>query len=133
MAFLIILEALGSAMSNISVELASIFISIKDRITSRLPVGHSFIPLELMVTVIANSNTDKLKVSELFDLLPYSNIGIRYHYKTLVEDGWFDISECSNDRRVKYVQPSEKLTNTFTLLGNEILENSFFNKTKNRI
>jgi hypothetical protein len=54
-----------------------------------LPVGHSFIPLDILLSVIKGSESGQdLKIKELFANLPYSDMGIRYHFRLLIKRGW---------------------------------------------
>lgn len=84
-----------------------------------LPIGHSFIPYDILVTVVDNfTNNKELTVKALFATLPYSDMGLRYHFRKLIDNGWIELHAVSGDARVKQVKPTDKLSKQFSLLSN---------------
>lgn len=56
-----------------------------------LPVGHSFIPFDILITAYCgDEHGQDLTVKALFANLPYSDMGIRYHFKKLISTGWWN-------------------------------------------
>ncbi len=100
---------------------------IRKRTMVLLPVGHSFIPFDILLTVIRGSSMgEELTVKGLFTALPYSDMGIRYHFRTLIKNGWIELHNGDKDTRIKRVKPTEKLINRFAVLSqqlNPIFEN----------
>ena len=63
---------------------------------------------------------NELTVKALFASLPYSDMGIRYHFDKLVKTGWIELHSGDIDTRIKRVKPSEKLSKRFSLLSNQL-------------
>ena len=63
----------------------------------------------------------ELTVKALFATLPYSDMGQRYHFRKLVENGWIELHAIDGDARVKQVKPTEKLKNHFEMLSHAVL------------
>ena len=94
---------------------------IRKQSAVHLPIGHSFIPYDILVTVVDSFTSDKeLTVKALFATLPYSDMGLRYHFRKLVDGGWIELHAVNGDARVKQVKPTEKLSKHFELLSNSL-------------
>ena len=86
-----------------------------------LPIGHSLIPLDILLTVLkGNENGDDLKIKELFANLPYSDMGIRYHLRTLIKNGWLSLHNGDKDTRVKRIKATDKLIERFNQLSDSL-------------
>jgi hypothetical protein len=96
-------------------------LEIRKQTTVLLPIGHSFIPLDILLTVIKGSSEgEDLTVKALFTSLPYSDMGIRYHFRTLIKSGWIELHNGDKDARIKRVRSTEKLTKRFALLSQQL-------------
>lgn len=85
---------------------------IRIQTSSQLPIGHSYIPYDILMTVIHSSiNNNELTVKALFASLPYSSMGLRYHFRRLLDRGWIELESDKVDARVKQVKPTIKLNN----------------------
>ena len=110
--------------------LINLLAEIRTQSSVLLPIGHSFIPFDILLTVVKNVEADtELTVKALFASLPYSDMGIRYHFDKLVKTGWIELHNGDTDTRIKRVKPTEKLSKRFLLLSNQLshllqLENS---------
>ncbi len=94
---------------------------IRKQSAAYLPIGHSFIPYDILVAVFeSHSNGSNLTVKSLFASLPYSVMGLRYHFRKLIETGWLELHAIDNDARVKQIKPTEKLIRHFELLSQSI-------------
>lgn len=94
---------------------------IRKQSAAHLPIGHSFIPYDILVTVVDSFTSDKeLTVKALFATLPYSDMGLRYHFRKLVDTGWIELHAVNGDARVKQVKPTDKLSKHFELLSNSL-------------
>jgi hypothetical protein len=94
---------------------------IRKQSAAHLPIGHSFIPYDILVTVLDSFTSDKeLTVKALFATLPYSDMGLRYHFRTLVDGVWIELHAVNGDARVKQVKPTDKLSKHFELLSNSL-------------
>ena len=90
---------------------------IRKHSAAHLPIGHSFIPYDILITVVDSFTSNKdLTVKALFATLPYSDMGLRYHFRKLVDTGWIELHAVNGDARVKQVKPTEKLSKQFGLL-----------------
>ncbi len=86
-----------------------------------LPVGHSFIPFDILIAAYCgDENGDDLTVKALFASLPYSDMGIRYHFKKLISTGWLELHNGDKDTRIKRVKASQKLVKRLFLLEERI-------------
>jgi hypothetical protein len=63
-------------------------------------------------------SNDPLTVKALFTALPYSDMGLRYHYRRLVTSGWIEVKPSSKDKRNKTLIPTLKLMQAFDLIAN---------------
>ena len=78
--------------------------------TSHLPIGHSFIPFDILISVYVSwLDKESLPIKTLFASLPYSDMGIRYHFNKLVANHWILLNTDPKDLRVKVCTPSAKL------------------------
>ena len=94
---------------------------IRKESAAHLPIGHSFIPFDILITVVECFTSDKeLTVKALFATLPYSDMGLRYHFRKLVDTGWIELHTTTGDARVKQVKPTEKLAKQFELFSKSI-------------
>ena len=94
---------------------------IRKQSAAHLPIGHSFIPYDILITVVeSHTNNEELTVKALFASLPYSDMGMRYHFRKLLNDGWIELQPMNGDKRVKQIKPTEKLSNQFELFLNSI-------------
>lgn len=62
----------------------------------------------------------ELTVKALLATLPYSDMGLRYHFRKLVYSGWIELHAVNGDARVKQVKPTEKLSKHWELLSNSL-------------
>jgi len=94
---------------------------VRKQTTVLLPIGHSFIPFDILLTVVrGNAEGEDLTVKALFTALPYSDMGIRYHFRTLIKNGWLELHNGDKDTRIRRVKPTEKLVKRFTLLSQQL-------------
>lgn len=94
---------------------------IRKSSATHLPIGHSFIPYDILITVVDSFTSDKeLTVKALFASLPYSDMGLRYHFKKLIDSGWIELHATNGDARVKQVKPTAKLSKQFDLFADNI-------------
>ena len=99
----------------------SALVFIRKQSINHLPIGHSFIPYDILITVVeSHTNNEELTVKALFASLPYSDMGLRYHFRKLLNDGWIELQPMNRDKRVKQIKPTEKLSNQFGLFLNSI-------------
>ena len=56
-----------------------------------------------------------ITVKQLFKSLPHSTTAIRYHYSRFINDGWIEAYSNVQDKRVKFVRPTQKFIVVLTL------------------
>ena len=96
-------------------------INIRKQATEFLPVGHSFIPFDILLSVFNGyADGDDLTVKSLFTELPYSDMGIRYHFNKLIKSGWIELHNGDIDQRIKRVKPTEKLVQKMSMLSKQL-------------
>lgn len=94
---------------------------LRERISIYLPVTHSLIPLDILLTVFCGGQDGQdLTVKALFASLPYSDMGIRHHFKKLIEEDWIKLHNGDKDSRLKRVRATEKLRQNLNKLDLEI-------------
>ena len=95
--------------------------------TMHLPIGHSFIPYEMMLIVILHYlNGEELTVKRLFNSGTFSEMGNRYHFRKLIERDWIMLKDHPSDSRLKLIVPAPKLLSSFDVISDELLS-SFLN------
>lgn len=105
-------------------QVATLLAEIKLSISASLPIGHSFIPFDILLAVVRGDELgNDLIVKALFASLPYSDMGIRYHFRKLIKDGWIQLHNGDKDTRVKRVSATTKLKNKFEFLSSKISSN----------
>jgi hypothetical protein len=74
-----------------------------------LPLYESVIADDLIIFLAIEFVGGKpLTVKRLFASLPYSYTAVRQHFKKLFNDGWVIYIPDENDKRIKYIKPSQK-------------------------
>ena len=97
-----------------------------------LPIDHSFIPFDILLHVFAaHTRNERLSVKGLFAKLPFSDMGIRYHFDKLVTAGWITLTPDETDGRVKLCAPSSRLIDSIQALAEDFkTRESQVNRTK---
>lgn len=104
--------------NNQSEHLVQQLIRLRGLTSLHLPIGHSFIPYDILLAVAhASTSNDPLTVKALFTALPYSDMGLRYHYRRLVASGWIEVKPSPKDKRNKALVPSLRLMRAFDLIA----------------
>ena len=77
-----------------------------------LPINDSIIAYDLIL-FIANCYYENrpITVKELFNTQPYSYTAVRLHYKRLLANQYITQKLLENDKRIKYILPTDKLIN----------------------
>lgn len=92
-----------------------------------LPLYGSVIANDLIIFLAVEFVRGKpLTVKRLFASLPYSYTAIRQHYKKLFKDGWVIHISNENDKRIKYVKPSQKFIEVIDAYVG-VIKNTFIN------
>ena len=69
----------------------------------------SFIPYDILVFLYkAHANEQAINLKEFFLLFKHSEMGVRYHLKRLVSDGWITLVENPKDHRSKLMLVTPK-------------------------
>ena len=107
---------------NNSRAIISMLMQVREVTMMHLPIGHSFIPYELMLIVILHYvNGEELTVKRLFNTGSFSEMGNRYHFKKLIEKDWITLKDHPNDSRLKLILPAPKLLSSFVVISEDLL------------
>ncbi len=88
-----------------------------------LPLDNSFISFDLLFKIgLAHIENDELTLKALFTGLPHSEMGMRYHFRRLLANGWIELQPSPHDRRSKRVIATCKLLEQLTLLDQRFVE-----------
>jgi hypothetical protein len=105
--------------------LVNLLKDIRWQISTHLPIGHSYIPQDIIFKVLdGHFENREMSVKILFAELPYSVMGTRHHFDRLLKSDWIESRKSEKDARVKIVLPSTKLLKRLNLLTNN-LEKTF--------
>jgi hypothetical protein len=92
-----------------------------------LPFYESAIANDLIIFLaIEFVSVKSLTVKRLFASLPYSYTAVRQHYKKLFKDGWVIHTSDENDKRIKYIKPSEKFITVIDAYVDEIKKHFYY-------
>lgn len=93
-------------------------------VQENLPIENSLIAYDLILLLsIHNYSNGRITVKQLFGSLPHSPTAIRHHYQRFLDDGWIELYPDLEDRRIRYVQPTNKfidMMNAYTDVAGEI-------------
>jgi hypothetical protein len=80
-------------------------------------LDNSFIPFDILFKIgIAHFENQELTLKSLFTGLPHSEMGIRYHFRRLLANGWIELHPSKTDRRTKLVTATPRLLDQLMLL-----------------
>ena len=90
------------------------FLCIQKTSEKFLPIDHSFIPYQILLTVyLYECKNENLNIKTILHTGNYSDMGHRYHLKRLLENGWIKLEKSPEDARIKFVTGTEKLIKAF--------------------
>ncbi|MBU3542488.1 hypothetical protein ICE94_04300 [Polynucleobacter sp. MWH-Loch1C5] len=111
--------------------LVNLLRDIRWQISIHLPIGHSYIPQDIIFKVLDSYFENKeISVKILFAELPYSVMGTRHHFDRLIKSNWIELRKSDKDARVKIVLPSSKLLKRLHLLTTNLEKTFFEHQTK---
>ena len=74
-----------------------------------LPMSDSLIAYDLILFIaITHGEKKAITPKQLFSSLPHSYSAVRHHYNRLLDDGYVIHKPAELDKRVKYIEPTEK-------------------------
>jgi DNA-binding MarR family transcriptional regulator len=74
-----------------------------------LPMSDSLIAYDLILFLaITHSEKQPITPKQLFCSLPHSYSAVRHHYNRLLADGYVTHKPAESDKRMKYIEPTEK-------------------------
>jgi hypothetical protein len=101
--------------------ITEMLMQIKEVTKTHLPIGHSFIPYEMMLIVILHYlKGEELTVKRLFNSGSFSEMGNRYHFKKLIDKDWIILKDHPTDSRLKLIFPTSKLLSSFESITSEL-------------
>lgn len=82
-------------------------------------MSDSLIAYDLILFIaVTYGEKQPITIKQLFSSLPHSYTAVRYHYNRLLNDGYVVHKHDENDKRVKYIEPTEKLKNSVATYAN---------------
>ena len=88
-----------------------------------LPLDNSFISFDLLFKIgLAHIENDELTLKALFTGLPHSEMGMRYHLRRLLANGWIEVQPSLSDRRSKHLIATCKLLDQLKLLDQKFVK-----------
>lgn len=110
-------------MQKRSEQLAKLLQHSSDISTTHLPLGGSLIAYKLLLNLyLSQLRGETQTVKALFASIPYSDMGIRYHSRKLLNDGWIDLLPSPTDKRTKICVPTAKFDDAWALVVDQISE-----------
>jgi DNA-binding MarR family transcriptional regulator len=80
-------------------------------------LGGSLIAYKLLLNLYFCQLRNELPtVKSLFASIPYSDMGIRYHLRKLLDDGWIELKQAAEDKRTKICVPTAKFEQAWELV-----------------
>ena len=74
-----------------------------------LPMSDSLVAYDLILFIAIHcGERQPLSVKQLFSSLPHSYSAVREHYNRLLNDGYVVHKQDEKDKRIKYIEPTEK-------------------------
>ncbi len=107
-------NAIGQSALDLAVDIRTISAEL-------LPIDHSFIPFDLLMRIgVEYIHGNQLTLKSLFTSLPHSEMGMRYHFRHMIENDWIQVHPSPTDRRSKLVTPTCKLIGALIVLDTEL-------------
>jgi len=101
----------------------NLLMQVREITSSHLPIGHSFIPYEMMLIVVSHYiSQEELTVKRLFNSGEFSEMGNRYHFRRLIEKDFIVLQNHPNDSRLKLILPSQKLLDCFDQISKQLFD-----------
>jgi len=110
-----------SMVTNKNLETTELLMLINNVVRKHLPVGHSFIPAEILLkTFYYHCTKQELTIKKLLHTGIYSDMGNRYHFTRLIESDWLGVTTCETDGRNRLVVVTDKLTHQMNEIATEL-------------
>lgn len=92
------------------ISLLELAFDLRLKSAKHFPIGNSLVLADMIFKIIiAHNKNHPLTIKKLFSDLPHSEMGMRYHFRHLKNRGWIQVIPSSEDKRLKYVIPTERL------------------------
>lgn len=106
-------------------ELAELLKKANGLTAAHLPLGGSLVAYELLLNLyLHHARGEQVTIKTLFAGIPYSDMGIRYHLRKLIADGWLELKPADHDKRTRLCVPTEQFKTAWSDVMQE-LEFSF--------
>jgi DNA-binding MarR family transcriptional regulator len=92
---------------NAQTEIAILLKTANQLSANHLPLGGSLVAYELLLNLyLHHSRGEQVTIKALFAGIPYSDMGIRYHLRKLITDGWLELKTAQHDKRTRICVPT---------------------------
>ena len=87
-----------------NLQLIDLILQIRKISQQNLPVDTSFIPYDILMFLYkAHANKQIINLKDFFQFFSCSEMGVRYHLKRLINEGWISLADNPADRRSKLI------------------------------
>jgi DNA-binding MarR family transcriptional regulator len=88
-------------------EIATLLKTANQLSSKHLPLGGSLVAYELLLNLyIHHARGEQVTIKALFAGIPYSDMGIRYHLRKLIDEGWLELKTAPHDKRTRICVPT---------------------------
>jgi len=94
-------------------------VALRNCCKQSLPMGDSLIAYDLILYVAITYKKQPITPKQLFSSLPHSYSAVRHHYNLLLEGGYLVHKTAESDKRVKYIEPTEKFMSAVASYANQ--------------
>jgi DNA-binding MarR family transcriptional regulator len=102
-------------------ELAALLKRANGLTATHLPLGGSMVAYDLLLNLyLHHSRGDQVTIKALFASIPYSDMGIRYHMRKLIDDGWLELRPAADDRRTRLCIPTAQFEQAWDLIMQQL-------------
>jgi len=102
------------------IRVIQLILALRNCSKMNLPISESLVAFDLILFIsISYLDRKPITIKELFSNLPYSYTAVRQHYNRLLINGYITHKPHENDRRVKYLEPTNKLVNSVIKYAND--------------
>lgn len=98
-------------------EIATLLKTANQLSAKHLPLGGSLVAYELLLNLyVHHSRGEQVTIKALFAGIPYSDMGIRYHLRKLISEGWLELKTAHHDKRTRICVPTPLFENAWLMI-----------------
>ena len=102
-------------------ELASLLKKANTLSATHLPLGGSLVAYELLLNLyLHHVRGEQVTIKALFAGIPYSDMGIRYHLRKLIAEGWLELKTAEHDKRTRICIPTVQFDTAWAAIMSDL-------------